>query len=301
MAASAAAAFAQKRPSKEYTIEQFLATTAIQGASFSADGRKLLFSSDASGIRNVQSIPVAGGEPSALTRSTTDTTTAVSWFPDDDRFLFTRDQGGNELNHLYAQTPAGEEKDLTPGEKLKAAFVKWTRDGAAFYVRSNERDARYFDVYRYDTKTYARTPFYQDDAGYSLGDVSEDGKWIAFQKINTTADSDIFLWNTAAKTMTPISKHEGTATYDPAAFDPRLEVALLPDQRRLRVRARPAVRAGERKVGGRREGRLGRRVDLLLEERQVPPLVGQRGRTQLAEGLGREDRRRRSDAAAPGG
>jgi dipeptidyl aminopeptidase/acylaminoacyl peptidase len=209
-----------KRPSKEYTIEQFLATTAIQGASFSADGRKLLFSSDASGIRNVQSIPVAGGEPSALTRSTTDTTTSVSYFPEDDRFLFTRDQGGNELNHVYVQTPAGEERDLTPGEKLKAAFVKWTRDGAAFYVRSNERDARYFDVYRYDTKTYARTPFYQDDAGYSLGDISEDGKWIAFQKINTTADSDILLWNTAAKTMTPISKHEGTATYDPAAFDP---------------------------------------------------------------------------------
>jgi len=209
-----------RRPSREYTIEQFLSTTAIGGASFSADGKRLLFSSDASGIRNVQSIPVAGGAAEALTRSTTDTTTAVSYFPGDDRFLFTRDQGGNELNHLYVQTPSGETRDLTPGEKLKAAFAKWTRDGAAFYVRSNERDARYFDVYRYDTKTYARTMFYQDESGYSLGDVSEDGKWVALQKTNTTADSDIYLWNTAAKTMTQISRHDGTATYDPQEFDP---------------------------------------------------------------------------------
>ncbi len=209
-----------RRPSKEYTIEQFLSTTAIQGASFSADGKKLLFSSDASGIRNVQSIPVSGGEPTALTRSTADTTTAISYFPNDDRFLFTRDQGGNELNHVYVQTPAGEERDLTPGEKLKAAFAKWTRDGGAFYVRSNERDPRFFDVYRYDAKTYARSLFYQDDVGYDLGDISEDAKWIAFQKFNTTSDSDIYLWNTAAKTMTLISKHEGTATYEPSVFDP---------------------------------------------------------------------------------
>jgi len=209
-----------RRPSKEYTIEQFLSTTSIQGASFSADGKKLLFSSDATGIRNVQSIPVSGGEPTPLTRSTTDTTTAVSYFPHDDRFLFTRDQGGNELNHLYVQTTSGEERDLTPGEKLKAVFAKWTRDGGAFYVRSNERDARFFDVYRYDAKTYARTSVYQDDVGYDFGDISEDTRWIAFQKINTTADSDIYLWNTATKTMAPISKHEGTATYDPMVFDP---------------------------------------------------------------------------------
>ena len=208
------------RPTKSYTIDQFLSTTAISGASFSADGKKVLFSSDAGGIRNVQSIPVSGGAPAALTHSTTDTTTAVSYFPADDRFLFTRDKGGDELNHLYVQTASGEEKDLTPGEKLKAAFAKWTRDGGSFYVRSNERDPRFFDVYRYDTKTYARSLFYQDDVGYDVGDVSEDAQWIALQKINSTADSDLYLWSTTTKTMTLISKHDGTATYEPETFDP---------------------------------------------------------------------------------
>ncbi len=144
LAALALPAFAAdpaRRPSKEYTIEQFMATTAIRGAAFSSDGKRLLFSSNASGIYNVQSLATTGGEPAALTHSTTDTTLAVSYFPNDDRFLYTRDQGGNELNHLYVQTPAGQERDLTPGDKLKAMFARWTRDGRAFYVRSNERDA----------------------------------------------------------------------------------------------------------------------------------------------------------------
>ncbi|HSB35954.1 MAG TPA: S9 family peptidase, partial [Thermoanaerobaculia bacterium] len=208
LAALALPAFAAdlpKRPSKEYTIEQFMATTGITGASFSSDGKKLLFSSNASGIFNVQSVPTAGGPPTALTKSAADTVFAVSYFPADDRFLYTKDQGGNELNHLYVQSVSGEEKDLTPGEKLKAIFAKWTRDGSAFYAGTNERDPRFFDLYRYDTKTYARTLVYQDEVGYDFGDISDDGKWLAFQKINTTADSDIYLWNVAAKTMTLIS------------------------------------------------------------------------------------------------
>ena len=218
-APGAAAAPPEPRPSKEYTIEQFLATTAISQNGFSFDGSKLLFSSNATGIVNVYTIPVSGGEPKALTASTTETTTSVSYFPNDDRFLFTRDQGGNELNHVFVQTPAGEMKDLTPGEKLKAGFKKWTRDGKAFYVESNERDARYFDLYRYDSGSYARALFYKDEVGYGIGDISDDGRWIALQKINTTADSDIYLWNASAKTLTLISKHQGTANYEPETFD----------------------------------------------------------------------------------
>jgi hypothetical protein len=37
---------AGKRPSKQYTIEQFMATTSVTGASFSADEKRLLYSSN---------------------------------------------------------------------------------------------------------------------------------------------------------------------------------------------------------------------------------------------------------------
>src|SRR5260221_1852507 len=155
------------RPSKLYTIEQFMATVSVSGASFSPDETWVLFSSNQTGIVNVYTVPVAGGTPTALTSSTTDTTFAVSYFPDDERVLFTRDQGGNELNHLYVRETDGKEKDLTPGEKLKASFERWAPAGDAFWVSTNERDPRFFDVYRYDTKTYERTLLYRNEGGYN--------------------------------------------------------------------------------------------------------------------------------------
>ncbi|HEY6049676.1 MAG TPA: S9 family peptidase, partial [Thermoanaerobaculia bacterium] len=152
--------------------------------------------------------------------SATDSTFAISYFPADDRFLFTRDQGGNELNHLFVREKDGSERDLTPGEKLRAVFKKWRRAGDAFYVETNERDPRFFDLYRCDAKTYERTLVFRDETGYQTGDISEDGKWIAFSKPSTTADADIYLWNTATSEMKNISKHGGVAEYKPEEFDP---------------------------------------------------------------------------------
>src|SRR6266540_1729700 len=208
------------RPSKQYAIEQFLATTSISGASFSADEKRILFSSNKTGIINVYSVAVTGGEPVALTSSTTDTTVAVSYFPKDDRFLYTRDKAGDEKNHLFVRGRDGSEKDLTPGENLKAIFAGWTHDGDAFYLQTNERDSRFFDLYRYDTNGYARKLFYKNEAGYDVGDVSDDGRWVALAKLRTTADSDISLWNAATNETKLISKHEGVANYSPEAFDP---------------------------------------------------------------------------------
>src|SRR5688500_949971 len=87
------AADAKKQlPSKQYTLKQFMNTIAVGGFSFSPDEKEILFHSDQTGIRNVYSIPVAGGAAKAMTTSTTDTTSAVSYFPHDTRFLYTRDQ-----------------------------------------------------------------------------------------------------------------------------------------------------------------------------------------------------------------
>jgi len=208
------------RPAKRYTIEQFMNTTSIAGASFSPDESRLLFSSNRTGIWNVYSIRVAGGEWTQVTTSTTDSTFSVGYFPSDDRILFTRDQGGNELNHLYVRTPDGKEQDLTPGEKLKAGFAGWTSDGRSFYVSSNERDPKFIDLYKYDATTYTRTLFFQNAGGYFPAEISDDGRWVALAKVNTTIDSDIYIWNAATKKAVHISPHAGTAQYVPAAFDP---------------------------------------------------------------------------------
>ena len=208
------------RAIKQYTIEQFLATTAIGGSSFSPDEKSILFSSNKTGIYNVYSVPVTGGEPKQLTRSTTESTFSIGYFPHDSRILYTHDQGGNENNHIYVLGPDGQEKDLTPGDKLKAQFIGWAHDGKAFYISTNERDQRFFDIYKLDATSFERKLIYQDSVGYQFGDISDDGKFIAFAKPNTTSDSDVYLYNVTTKEMKNITPHQGDVASGPAAFDP---------------------------------------------------------------------------------
>jgi len=216
-----AVAAGSKRPSKQYTIEQFMSTTSLTGASFSADENRILFSSNQTGIFNAYTVPVAGGPAIPVTQSTTDTTYAVSFFPKDDRILYTRDKGGDENNHLYVRERDGSERDLTPGDKLKASFEGWSRDDRAFYVLSNERDARFFDLYRYDAGSYERTLLYKDEVGYDLGAISGDERFIAFRKSGAaTSDSDIYLWDLVEREMKHLTPHQGMADHSPQDFDP---------------------------------------------------------------------------------
>jgi dipeptidyl aminopeptidase/acylaminoacyl peptidase len=211
---------AQQRPVKQYTMEQFLNTTSIGGASFSPDESRILFSSNKTGIWNAYTVAVGGGAWTPVTNSTKDSTFSVSFFPHDDRILITRDQGGNELNHLYVLASDGRERDLTPGDKLKAGFMSWAHDGSAFYVNTNERDPKFFDIYRYEAKTYERTLLFENKDGYFPARVSDDGRWVALAKVNTTNDSDVYVWNAETKMTRRVSDHTGEANFSPEAFDP---------------------------------------------------------------------------------
>lgn len=223
------AAPAQKAPRahKQYTIEQFMATTSVTGASFSKDEKQILFSSNESGIFNAYTMPVTGGAPTPLTRSTTDSTYAIGYFYNDDRVLFTRDSGGNERNHVYVRELDGSERDLTPGDKHRAMFAGWRPDGSGFYVATNERDPKFFDLYLYDARDYGRSVVYRNDSGMNVSAISRDGKWLAFDKPNTTADSDVYLYNVATREMKHITPHQGTASHSAATFDPESKRLLF--------------------------------------------------------------------------
>ncbi|WP_253816390.1 S9 family peptidase [Myxococcus xanthus] len=201
--------------------------TSVRGASFSADEQRVLYSSNETGVFNVFSVPMTGGKPTQLTRSTQDASIAVAYFPTDDRVLFTRDSGGNELAHLSVRTLDGQEKDLTPGDEHRASFFGWSRDGAAFYVLTNERDARFQDLYRYDAKTYARTLLYAGDGEHVPGALSPDEKWLALEKSRTLSDSDVHLYEFATQQRRNLTAHEGSASWKAATFDPASSALYL--------------------------------------------------------------------------
>jgi len=79
-------------------------------------------------------MPLSGGEPKQLTNSTKESTYIVSAFPNDARFLYRYDKGGNENEHIYLRALDGTERDLTPGEKTKANFLTWSQDRKSFFL-----------------------------------------------------------------------------------------------------------------------------------------------------------------------
>jgi len=207
-------------PVKEYTIEQFMNTVRIGGSSFSADEKSILFHSNKTGIYNVYSVPVTGGAATQLTNSTKESTFSVSYFPTDARILYTYDRGGNENSHLYLRDLDGTERDLTPGEKVKASFLDWSHDRKSFFFSTNERDPRFFDIYEMPIDTFKPAMIYKNETGFDFGGISNDKKYIAFEKSGgSQADSDIYLYNTATKEMKNITAHSGDVANSSQAFD----------------------------------------------------------------------------------
>jgi dipeptidyl aminopeptidase/acylaminoacyl peptidase len=201
-----------------YPVEDFFHTTAYAGASFSADGRRLLVSSNRTGVWNLYEVAVSGGEPRALSSSTTDAVRGIGYFPSDDRILYTQDQGGNELAHIYVRELDGTVKDLTPGDKLRAQFAGWARDGRSFFVQTNERDQRFFDLYEYAVDGYARTVLYKKEAGFFPGAVSPDRRYIALGKAITTNDADVYLHDRTTGETRNLTAHTGQVSNNAGGF-----------------------------------------------------------------------------------
>ena len=191
-------AVSQAAETKTYSARQFFESTSYSvgspsGYNFSADGKYVLVNSDATGVFNAYLMPLDGSAPVPLTTSEGNATFGASFFPGDGRLLFTADEGGNELDHLFVRTEDGSVVDLTPGENLKAGFAGWNADGTIFYATTNERDSAAFDLYAYDAGSFARSRIFTNEGGYAIEDVSPDGRWIALSKANSSADSDLFL------------------------------------------------------------------------------------------------------------
>lgn len=231
--AQAATTAATSPATPTYTAAQFFDTVSYGlgygGAkAFSPDGKSVLIWSDKTGVFNAYALPIAGGDPVALTNSTTSAVNPVSYFPSDARILFTQDGGGDELSHLFVRTPDGAITDLTPGDKVKADFLSWSQDGKTFFVTSNARDASAFDVIAYDATTYAHRTVFENTGGFSPAALSPDGRWLVLDKALTSANNDLYLVDlTAPGEPSLLTPHEGNVAYTAFDFTPDSKAVLI--------------------------------------------------------------------------
>lgn len=208
----------------KYSAEAFFNTTSFgianaAGHAFSPDGSKVLIASDETGIFNAFAVDIASSDRVQLTNSTASATTGVSYFPGDERILFTADGGGDELNHVWVREIDGTLTDLTPTEKTKAAFLGWSSNGSRFYIATNERDPKAFDLYAYAADGYARQAVFENTDAMQLSAISGDDRYLAMAKSRTSADSDVYLVDLSAGTAPVlVTEHEGNIAYGTYGF-----------------------------------------------------------------------------------
>ena len=203
---------------KEHTIQEFMDITSYGGSSFSYDERSILIRSDESGVNNAFEIDLNTFDLKQLTFSDSNSISPISYFPNDKRFLFRSDQGGNEIWHIYLYNLDGSTIDLTPGKKSRSLFLKWANDKKSFFFSSNKRNPKYMDLYEMNIESFKSTLVFKNDAALNVGDISKNKKYLALSKTYTRNNSDLYLYNFDNQRLTKILFEEADVNHSSAGF-----------------------------------------------------------------------------------
>ncbi|NJL82909.1 MAG: S9 family peptidase [Chloroflexaceae bacterium] len=152
--------------------EKFFGNPEITGAQLSPDSRYLAFIKPIDGILNLWVKPL--NQPFsngwAVTQATDRSIFRYFWSRDGRYLLYFQDQQGNENFHLYAISPdtpadpARSPRNLTPLDGVRATVIalpEATPD--RLLIGLNDRDRRYYDVYRLNLHTGKRDRLYTNN------------------------------------------------------------------------------------------------------------------------------------------
>lgn len=202
---------------EQYTIEQFMDNVSISGKEFSIDEKKILFSSNESGIYNAYEFNLETLEKTQLTQRE-ETTFVIGYFDESGRVLLSSDNGGNEINHIFIRNTDGTIEDLIPFAGAKVSFAGWRHDRESFFFQSNKRDPRFNDLYEMNISSMNYTMIYENKNGYDIGGMSNDKVWLSLVKSDSRSNNDMYLYNRKTKELKHLSEHQGEVIFRPVDF-----------------------------------------------------------------------------------
>src|SRR5829696_5325048 len=151
-----------------YRFEQFLSARSAYGPTADAAGDRLYFVSDLTGAPALWSLPTddpaAWPEPVVVNQDR-----VMMAFPSSrpGRLALGADIGGNERMQIYLVDGLGlAPRRLTEDLSVMHAFGGWHPDGQQISYSSNERDARFFDIYTLNVDSGERRLVFQGDGSY---------------------------------------------------------------------------------------------------------------------------------------
>lgn len=201
----------QSQVGNGYEFERYLNVRNAYGPAFSPDGRYLSFLSDITGVAEVWSVPVELGKdtpawPEQLTFRG-ERVSGVSYSPVEPVMLVSADSGGSELDQLYTLGQDGADfLALTHLPEVMYRAGLWSPDGKRIVYASNERDARFFDIYERTMASGAVRLIWQQDSTNFPAAISPDGTQVIVSRSHSNTFVQLFLLdldNGTARALTP--------------------------------------------------------------------------------------------------
>src|SRR5271167_3429693 len=199
------------------SIEKLYMTRQVGRASWSPDGKTIVFVGNMSGRNNLWIVPAEGGWPTQLTVSD-QRQTAPAWSPDAKWIAYMSDYDGDEQWDIFIVSPkTGQVVNLTNTREISEEYPRWSPDGRYLAYTVKAKTSSVYEIDVYDMIMRDVKHITTGTPADKLNDNpiwSPDGKRIAYtQEQAKGTDSNIFLAEVATGESSLLTPHSGEQLY----------------------------------------------------------------------------------------
>jgi dipeptidyl aminopeptidase/acylaminoacyl peptidase len=216
LAATAAAPAAAAAPS----VAAIASIRSAGSPSFSPDGSRVAYISNASGSPQVWVAQAAGGGATQVT-NLPDPVQSVRWSPKGDWLAYDVAPGGGLNVQVYVVRPDGKgAKLLTAGGAVNNRLFGWSRDGRWLAIATNRDEPTRFDAFVVDPGTGESRPVGKAQSLTTVTDISRDGRWAIVSRLAARGDDNLYLVDLATRAETLLTPHAPPAQFGWGEFSP---------------------------------------------------------------------------------
>jgi dipeptidyl aminopeptidase/acylaminoacyl peptidase len=194
-------------------IDDLYFTRSVSSASWSPDGKEIVFTTDISGRSNIWKVNASGGWPIQLAQSD-ERQYAETWAPDGKWIVFQQDTGGNELWDVFAiPADGGSVSNLTNTPEVREEAPRWSPDGKNIALNVKPKEATVYNIALLDWATRKVTLLTHEATPNHLWSSvawSPDGMTLYANRVEVSfTDADVYAIDIASEKTTNLTPHQG--------------------------------------------------------------------------------------------